>query len=258
MLRTENISFAYKTRKGKFPVFQGLTMEFPSGFNVILGPNGAGKSTLLKSIFGLLRYEGTIWYGKENITIMNNDERTKFMSYLPQMDISSSMLTVLEMVLLGRLPELGRKVKDIDLQEAMGTLEMLNIEDLAPRHFAELSGGQKKTVFIAQTLVRNPKVILLDEPVNSLDLQKQLELCHFLRNLSKDTIIIVVLHDINLASRFAKHIGVLDNNGNLYGAGSPKEVVTEKMLNKVYGVIASVNYDEDDRPVVSAIKSNRQ
>ena len=212
---------------------------------------------MLKSIFGLLPYEGTVWYQKENVTAMGIDDKTKLMSYLPQMDTSFSVLTVLEMVLLGRLPELGRKVKDEDLHSVMEILASLNIERLAPRRFTELSGGQKKMVLVAQALVRNPKVILLDEPVNSLDLQKQLELCHLLRCLEEGTSIIAVLHDLNLAVQFAHHIVVLNGKGKLYGAGSPRETVTEKMLREVYGVVASVNYDKNGRPAISAIRSTR-
>lgn len=257
MLKTENLSFSYKTRRGHFPVFRNLNVSFTPGFNVVLGPNGAGKSTLLKSIFGLLPYDGTIWYRKENVTAMGIDDRTRLIAYLPQMDTSFSVLTVLEMVLLGRLPELGRKIKDEDLQSVMETLGLLNIEHLAPRRFTELSGGQKKLVLVAQTLVRNPQIILLDEPVNSLDLQKQLELCHLLRHLVEGTGVIAVLHDIDLAAQFAHHIVVLDDKGKLYGAGTPRETITERMLQEVYGVVASIDYDEGGRPAIQALGSIR-
>lgn len=259
MLRIKNLSFSYRTKRDKQAVFQNLDISFIPGFNVILGPNGAGKSTLLKSIFGLLNYDGGIWYMGENIASMSTEEKTKLMSYLPQMDIETSMLTVLEMVLLGRLPELSQRIKDEDLNRVMQTLEALNISHLAPRPFNELSGGQKKIVFIAQTLVREPKVILLDEPVNSLDLQKQLELCCLLRHIieQNNISIIVVLHDINLAARFAHHLVVFDNKGKLYKAGTPQEVITEKMLREVYGVVATVSYDSEGIPSISAIKSVR-
>lgn len=259
MLRIENLSFSYKLRKGRHSVFKNLDISFEPGFNAVLGPNGAGKSTLLKSMFGMLRYEGSVWYGGENITRMDVEDKIKLMSYLPQMDIEASTLTVLEMVLLGRLPELGRRITDEDLNSVAETLDALNISHLASRCFTELSGGQKKIVFIAQTLVRNPRVILLDEPVNSLDLQKQLELCCLLRNISevKKVSVIVVLHDINLAARFADYVVVLDNEGRLYDSGKPAGVITEDMLRQVYGVVASVSRDEAGVPSVSAIRSVR-
>lgn len=259
MLKVENLSFSYAGISKQHPVFDNLNVEFGPGLNAVLGPNGAGKSTLLKSMFGLLRYKGVIYYGEENVTAMKTGEKTRLMSYLPQMDIDFSMLTVLEMVLLGRLPDLKQKVSDEDLDMVMGTLEALNIKQLAARTFGELSGGQKKLVFIAQTLVRDPKVILLDEPVNSLDLQKQLELCALLRRIiqKKDVSVILVLHDINLAARFADHVIVLDANGAFYSAGTPREVVTETMLRDVYGVIAKLSYDENGTPTISPVRSVR-
>lgn len=260
MLCVEKLSFSYRTARGQRPVFEDLDLTFQRGMNVILGPNGAGKSTLLKCIFGLLDCKGQVSYGERNITKMGIEEKIKMMSYLPQMDIDTSSLTVLEMVLLGRLPDLGRKVSDEDFQKVMETLAALNITDLASRSFSELSGGQKKLVFIAQTLVRQPEIIMLDEPVNSLDLQKQLELCQLLQRIEQEQQIdiLVVLHDINLAARYAKHIVVMDETGRHYSSGKPSEVITPQMLEEVYGVIGEVNYDQMGIPVISPLCSVRQ
>lgn len=251
MLRVENLKFAYK--KNSPLVFKDLNLEFANGFNVILGPNGAGKSTLVKAIFGLLDYQGKIFYSYDNITSMPLSEKIKLMSYLPQMDINISSLTVLEMVLLGRLPDLGRKILDEDLAIVMETLESLDIVDLASRNFSELSGGQKKLVFIAQTLVRQPRLIILDEPTNSLDLQKQLELCQLLQKIisERGVDLIVILHDINLAARYADHIVIIADDGSYYSSGPPKDIITSQMLRDVYGVIGDVYLDIDNIPLVS-------
>lgn len=259
MIAIKDLKFSYSRKKKEHCVFDQLSLDFAKGFNVILGPNGAGKSTLIKSIFGLLEYDGKIMYGNENVTAMKTHEKIKLMSYLPQMDLDVSTLTVLEMVILGRLPELSHKISDEDLDIVMDTLKALNMDSFATRNFYELSGGEKKLVFIAQTLVRSPKLMLLDEPVNSLDLQKQLELCHLLQKIVTDQNmdIIVVLHDINLASRYAAHIAVMDCQGGLYSSGSPKEVITPQMLKEVYGVIGKVSHDELGIPLVSPICSVR-
>lgn len=259
MLRTDNLGFSYKSKRNCTPIFSHLNIEFTTGLNVILGPNGAGKSTLLKSIFGLLRHEGTVWYGNQNLTKLHGKEKTKLMSYLPQMDVDFSTLTVFEMVLLGRLPDLTHRIADEDLISVTKTLSALNIEDLTARPFSELSGGQKKMVFLAQTLVREPQVLLLDEPVNSLDLQKQLELCELLCDIvhKNNANIIMVLHDINLAARFADYLHVLNADGTLYACGTPYEVVTKEMIRDVYGVVASITHDENKTPLVSAIRSVR-
>lgn len=257
MIKLENLKFSYK--KSSTPVFKDLSFEFSNGFNVILGPNGAGKSTLVKAIFGLLDYDGEVLYKKDSVTKMPLSEKVKLMSYLPQMDTNISTLTVLEMVLLGRLPELGRKISDEDLSIVMETLESLSIDDLAPRKFSQLSGGQQKLVFIAQTLVREPSLIILDEPTNSLDLQKQLELCQLLQKivLERGVDLIVILHDINLASRYAEHIVIMTDDGSYYNSGPPKDVITSKMLHDVYGVIGDVSLDSNNIPIISPKRSVR-
>lgn len=259
MLNVKDLSFSYDRKKSGLQVFKNLSAEFEPGLNAILGPNGAGKSTLLKSIFGLLKYEGAIFCGGENLAGMKTNDKTKLMSYLPQMDTDNSMLTVLEMILLGRLPELKSRVADEDLKIVMETMEVLNISSLASRSVGELSGGQRKLVYIAQTLVREPKVILMDEPLNSLDLQRQLELCELLLRIvaEKGISVIVVLHDINLAARFAERVVILGPDGSFYSAGKPAEVITEKMLREVYGVVASVNIDGNGIPTVSPVSSLR-
>ena len=257
MLEIKDLSFSYN--KHKENIFENLSINFSKGFNVILGPNGAGKSTLLKAIFGLLKYKGEIYYDNVNLSKINFNKKTELISYLPQMDLNVSPLTVLEMVLLGRLPELHQKISDEDIKAVTEILKALNIEDLITKKFSELSGGQKKMVFIAQTLVRNPKLVLLDEPTNSLDLQKQLELCQFLQNFIelKKVDIVTVLHDINLAIRYADYIVILTNDGKLYDLGEARKVITEKMLREVYGVIGNVILDDENKPIISVKKSIR-
>jgi iron complex transport system ATP-binding protein len=181
------------------------------------------------------------------------------MSYLPQNDSDYSCMRAIEVVLLGRLSQLGRKVRQEDLDIVLGIMKSLNIEDLAMRKINELSGGQRKLVYIAQTLVGKPQVLLMDEPANSLDLQKQLELCQLLRKLViKNNInLLVVLHDLNLAARYADQVVVFNEKGTIYGSGPVKEVFTEKMLLDVYGVRAHLVTDETGIPVVSPIASVR-
>lgn len=257
MIKIDNLNFSYKKKEKN--IFENLSVQFSKGFNVILGPNGAGKSTLMKTIFGLLDSDGDIFYGFNQISKMNIEEKIELMSYLPQMDLNSSQLTVLEMVLLGRLPSLNTKVSDEDLNIVMNTLISLNIDNLASNIFTHLSGGQKKLVFIAQTLVRYPKIILLDEPTNSLDLQKQLELCQLLKKISKEREIdlIVILHDINLAIRYADNIVIISKDSRIYSTGNPKEIISKKMLMEVYGIIADISYDDEGKPIVIAKKSIR-
>ena len=121
------------------------------------------------------------------------------------------------------------------------------------------SGGQQKLVSIAQMLVREPEIVLMDEPTNSLDLQKQLELCETVRSISRthDITFIMVLHDLGLAARFADEAFVFAPGGGLYAHGHPAAVIHPAMLREVYGVDAEVLEDEAGIPIVAARASLR-
>lgn len=234
MISVKDLSFAY----GKNQVFKNLNISFNSDLNVIIGSNASGKTTLLKCIFGLLKYKGDVYWQSMRIGNLDREERAELMAYLPQSDIPNSSLTVFETVLLGQISSLSWKVKQEQLDLVYNSLKALSICDIAEKKMSQLSGGQKKLVTIAQTLVRNPKVILMDEPTNNLDIQKQLELFEIIKQIIKYKRIkfIIVLHDINLALRYADKLIILDESGAKYAGGRVEEIVSEKMLKEVYGV----------------------
>lgn len=257
MIRVENLSFAYTKNK---PVLRSVSLDFTQKFNVIVGSNAAGKSTFLKCLFGILRAEGTVYYNSQNLSMLDTEERMRLMAYLPQDEKEDIGLTVFEMVLLGRLPQLGWKVRSDDAEKVMAILRILHLEELAFVPFRCLSGGQRKLITIAQTLVRSPEIVLMDEPTNSLDLQKQLELCATIRQIIEKSgmTFIVVLHDLNLAARFADEIFVLTDGAGLYRQGAPAEVINAEMLRQVYGVKADVFSDCRGVPVAAPFESIRK
>jgi len=253
MIKIENLYFKYD----KNPIFSNISLSLKDRINIIVGPNAAGKSTLLKCIFGILPAKGRIFWDDKQLSEMSREERMNLMVYLPQQDMEGTSLTVFETVLLGRLESLEWKVKDEDLEKTLLALQSLGIESIASRKMNQLSGGQRKLVSIAQTLVRDPKLILMDEPTNSLDMQKQLELFSIIKEVSvkKDMMFIIVMHDINLSCRYADSLVVLNSGGEFYSQGNPKEIVTEEMLREVYGVDAYIMLNENEIPVVSPIRS---
>lgn len=257
MIETRALSFSY--RKGKETILSDINVEFPTGLSVILGPNGAGKSTFTKCMLNMLKYRGDIWFQGENIKTMPSGRLIEQVSYLPQMDGEVSSLTVFEMVLLGRLPVLRRSISKQDKMAVMQTLELLGLMPIAAKKLCQLSGGQQKLVYIAQTIVRKPKLIILDEPTNSLDLQKQLELFEILKDLtvSQGISVITVMHDLSLASRYADYGVVLCSGGTLYSAGEIGSLITSKMLLDVYGVKAKVTKDSNCKPLLSFVGSVR-
>lgn len=256
MIRVENMSFGYAKDR---MIFSDLSLRFHARVNAIIGPNAAGKSTFLKCLFGLLPASGKILCNDRDLQRMSHEEKMARIAYLPQEETKAGGFTVFEAVLLGRLPRLHWKVTAEDTDAVMEVLSLLHLEQLSLVPFARLSGGQQKLVSIAQTLVRKPQIVLMDEPTNSLDLQKQLELCETVRSISRTYGItfIIVLHDLGLAARFADEAFVFSPWGGLYAHGKPSDVIHTAMLREVYGVDAEVLQDETGIPIVAARASLR-
>ena len=256
MIRVENMSFGYAKDR---MIFSDLSLRFHARVNAIIGPNAAGKSTFLKCLFGLLPASGKILCNDRDLQRMSHEEKMARIAYLPQEETKAGGFTVFEAVLLGRLPRLHWKVTAEDTDAVMEVLSLLHLEQLSLVPFARLSGGQQKLVSIAQTLVRKPQIVLMDEPTNSLDLQKQLELCETVRSISRtyDITFIIVLHDLGLAARFADEAFVFAPGGGLYAHGKPSDVIHAAMLREVYSVDAEVLQDETGIPIVAARASLR-
>lgn len=254
-LRVEALSFAYADA----PVLRGVSFGAPpAGVTALIGPNAAGKSTLFKCIAGLLAGRGKVEVDGRPLAAMDRAEVNRTVAYLPQENPTAAVLTVFEAVLLARQHAGSWRVADDDLTRVAAALEDLGIADLALRYLNELSGGQKQLVSIAQALVRAPRVLLMDEPTSSLDLQRQLEVLGLIRRIARErgVTVVVALHDLNLAARHADRVLVLDG-GVLRAAGSPADVLTPATILDVYGVEARVDLDAEGVPVVTALRSAR-
>jgi iron complex transport system ATP-binding protein len=181
---------------------------------------------------------------------MSREEPLNLMVYLPQQEISDTALTVFEPFCWGGLIVVAR-VSDTDLEKVMGALHTLRIEAAGRTLCERAFGRQRKLVSIAQNAGARSQIVLMDEPTNSLDLQKQLELFTTIRRIIayKKIMFVVVMHDLNLSCRYADQLTVLDGSGGIYASGPPREVVTDKMLRDVYGVDAHIMYDESGVPV---------
>ena len=232
----------------------------------LIGPNAAGKSTLLRCIAGLHR----ITAGRVRIQPTSNGQPLTTASggrtdtgppgpgqvfYLPQETPPASSLTVFEAVLLarsqgGRRRGAARRDAERDTGHALAGLDL---DALATRPIAQLSGGQRQLVGLAQAVVRRPAVLLLDEPTSNLDLRNQLHILNLVRQLSTDQPIAVLttVHDLNLTARFADQVVVL-HQGTVYAAGPPTDVITPAMLREVYRVDGQVHHDQDQQLTVTA------
>ena len=240
-LEVKNLQFGYDSE----PVLKDVSIKASAGeVTGVIGPNGAGKSTLLKCIAGLLKPSGKILLNGSDLRKFRREEISKLINYIPQDQSIRAVLTVFEVVLLGRMNFLSWRVSDKDLKIVLKVLKDLGIERFASRYIDELSGGQRQMVFIAQALTREPKVLSLDEPVSNLDIRHQLEILDLIRNITKSNAIItiLVLHDLNLAARYADEIVML-RKGEVYARGNPKSVLTEDIIRDVYRVHARVRND---------------
>ncbi|MBK1646090.1 ABC transporter [Thiocapsa imhoffii] len=232
MLSIAGLSFGYRGA----PVLSELALQAPAGvLTAVLGPNGVGKSTLLKLIAGLLpaprdrvRLDGT------DLSRLTRTRRAQRIAYLPQMT-TPAQVSVFEAVLLGRLPHpSGRTDTDLVLVEEM--LQRLGLACLSDRPVTQLSGGELQKVLIARALVQEPRLLLLDEPVNHLDLRNQIEVLETIQGVVQDQNLVglVVLHDLNLALRFAERVLLLGPGGAIH-TGAMAELRTDQ-VEQAYGI----------------------
>jgi len=231
-------------RYGDMDVIKGIDGEISDGVHALIGPNGSGKTTLLKCIAGILHYSGTILYDGKEMAAYSRKDQESLVSYLPQFVSSHVALTAFEVVLLGRLTSLKWRVGEKDHNLVRSVFNEFGIDHLQDRLINELSGGQRQMVFLAQAMIKAPRLLLLDEPTSSLDLQYQLELFHRIsRYAEKNGISVVIsLHDINMACRYARWIMVL-HNGRIVSAGRPEDIIDCRLISDVYQVQAEIISD---------------
>lgn len=248
MLKLDRLTIQY----GDFSVAKAVDAQFEAG-NVytILGVNGAGKSSLLKAIFGALEFSGDVVYdGKTQRKTQLNAWR-KPIAYMPQDSNTDADLSTLEVILLGRMDALSRRISDDLLREAVAVLEELNIAHLAHRPICALSGGQRQLAMFAQALLRRPKILLLDEPVSALDMAHQINLLDKVRHYTKQhqMICIMVLHDLSLAAQFSDEVMLLAD-GHITAQGIPHAVLQSEILRRVYHVDIEILTSHQGLPVI--------
>ncbi|MDN6322575.1 MAG: ABC transporter ATP-binding protein [Halomonas sp.] len=222
-------------RYGRRPILKEITTPCFQGGQVValLGPNAAGKSTLFRRVLGLLKGEGEV--------IISGTSAERPVGYMPQDTGAKAVLTVYESVLLARMQGRGLKVQPEDLAQVDRALGELAITTLGERDIGDLSGGQRQLVSAAQALAQEPEILMLDEPTSALDLNRQISLLTVLRRLAdeRQMLILVALHDLGHALRFADAAMLLEN-GRLIACGPTAEVITPTLLRQVYQVAARI------------------
>ncbi|TNF56580.1 ABC transporter ATP-binding protein [bacterium] len=230
ILGFNNTAFSYEKEK---PLVRNISFSVENGeFIGLLGANGSGKSTVLKLASGILRASSglvTLW--NRPIHLYKNKDRAKLLSYLPQILDMHVPFTVRELVSMGLYPYEVQPSLTVD--EA---LEMVGLAGKTATLISNLSGGERRRVYIAMTLLQGAGLVLLDEPLANLDIRYQIELLRLLRELQRkrDITVIMALHDINIALQFEKLMVIKE--GTILGVGSPDVVLKKDLLRDAFDI----------------------
>ncbi|CAO3379901.1 iron ABC transporter ATP-binding protein [Azospirillum argentinense] len=224
-------------------VVDGVSLSLPAGGVIsLIGANGAGKSTLLSIISRLLPMSsGTVAIDGLDVTTTPGEVLARRLSILRQDNQIMSRLTVEDLVAFGRYPHSKGRLTDEDRKHIRNALRYLDLEPLAGRFLDELSGGQRQRAFIAMVLCQDTEYILLDEPLNNLDVKHAVAMMKLFRRTADEfgKTIVLVLHDINFASCYSDRI-VAMRDGRVVHQGPPEVIITPDVIRDVYGVEAQV------------------
>ncbi len=236
-IAVDDVTFA----AGNTLIVNGISLSVEKGKVLgLLGPNGSGKSSLLRLICRLRKVRsGVIRLGGDDIASISRGDIARRIALVEQQANTEMQVTVIDVVRLGRTPHRG-PLSSWGAQDegaVLAALARVGMQDRAGQLWQTLSGGERQRVHIARALAQTPSELLLDEPTNHLDIQHQLEILGLISKL--DVTSVVALHDLNLAAMFCDSLAVLQN-GQVVAAGAPEEVLTQELIERVFGVRAHV------------------
>ncbi len=245
LLELQHVTAGYGAR----PVLRGLSLTVQPGEAwVVLGPNGAGKSTLVRVAMGLLApTSGVARVCGLPLPGTPPREVARHAAWVPQVTDDDTAFTGLEVALMGHAPHLPAwgLPSASDAVRAREVLAELDVGDLADRSLAEVSGGERRRVWLARALLQAPGLLVLDEPTAFLDVRHQVETLRAVRRRVRDGLgVLAVLHDVNLASHVATHVLLLQD-GAVSAAGPVAEVLTAERLSALYGIAMHAAVDAE-------------
>ncbi len=246
MIQISGVSKSYGAQR----VVDDVSAVIPAGgITSIIGPNGAGKSTLLSMIARLLPMDsGQVSVAGLDVARTKTRNLATTMAILRQDNHVGVRLTVRDLVGLGRFPHNGGRPTADDAVHVARALDYLDLEPLSPRFIDELSGGQRQRAFIAMVLAQDTDYLLLDEPLNNLDMKHAVEMMSLLRRLADDfgKTVVLVIHDINFASCYSDNILAM-RDGQLVHQGTPHEIMHAPVLRDVYDIDIRIEEIEGNR-----------
>ena len=240
-LEVSDLRKSFRTAAGEKEVLRGVSFHVAPGEWVsVMGRSGSGKSTLLRSLARLLPpRRGRVLLDGRDIATYSSKAVARRLGLLPQSSVSPEGITVRDLVSRGRFPYQGmlRQWSEEDDAAIETAMSATGITGLAHRRMNELSGGQRQRAWLALVLAQQTPLLLLDEPTTFLDITYQLEVLNLCRDLHArgDYTLVVVLHDLNLAFRYATNLIVM-KDGRIVAQGAPGDVVTAELIEEVYGI----------------------
>lgn len=230
-------------RYGSQTVLDDVTLTLgDEGVTALIGANGAGKSTLFGLVGRLIKADaGTIAIDGMNVAAAPSHELAKILAVLRQDNHIAARLTVQDLVEFGRFPHSRGRLTIDDRVQIDRAIDYLDLDSLRTRFLDELSGGQRQRAFIAMVLAQDTKYILLDEPLNNLDLKHMAEIMKLIRRMADELgrRVIVVLHDINFAAAYADRI-VAMRSGRVVADASAGDIMRPEILEGVYATAVDV------------------
>lgn len=247
ILETKNLDIGYVQKKSIKTVQNNINLQlFNQEFVTILGKNAIGKSTLLRTLTRVQQaLHGDLLINNRNIQEYSIKELSTVISLVLTERLPESQLTVFELVALGRQPYTNwiGKLENKDLEIVTWALQQTDTENLAKRHFFELSDGQLQRVLIARALAQDTQIIMLDEPTAHLDMHHTIKIFQLLKKLSKEAnkTIIITTHEVNLAINSADQIILLTDNQVIYG--KKEELIISNSFKTLFPS-EIINFDE--------------
>ena len=240
MIKISNVTKRY----GDTTVLDDVTLTIErGGVTSIIGANGAGKSTLLSIIGRLLAPDrGTVTVDGLDVAATPSAQLAKRLAVLRQENHMSVRLTVRELVAFGRFPHSGGRLTARDAALVDEAIEYFELTDLADRHLDQLSGGQRQRAYVAMVLCQDTDYVLLDEPLNNLDMRHAVQMMRRLRRMADDfgKTVVLVVHDINFASCHSDTI-VAMKHGRVIAQGDVAAMISPDVLREVYDLDIDVH-----------------
>ncbi|MBT2646115.1 ABC transporter ATP-binding protein [Peribacillus simplex] len=246
MVEVKNLFKKYNSKT----VVEDVSIEIMKGkITSFIGPNGAGKSTVLSMISRLItRDSGEVLIEGKDMGKFNSNELAKKIAILKQANHINIRLTIRELVAFGRFPYSQGKLTKEDWKYVDEAIEYMELADMQDKFLDQLSGGQQQRAFIAMVIAQNTEYVLLDEPLNNLDMKHSVQIMKVLRRLADELgkTVIIVIHDINFASCYSDYIVAL-KDGKVVHNGPTEQVINSNVLKEIYDMDIEIQSINDNK-----------